>query len=161
MSPSHENVSRHALQVVAVMEAVKGAIVFGAGFGLLTLLHRDVRRVAVSLVTRLHIDPEQHYAGIFLNAASKVTDAHLWGLAALALLYSALRATEAYGLWFNRRWAAWLGAASGAIYVPVEIYELVERPSAVKALALIFNLAVVGYLIWTLRHSPEGSHQAI
>jgi uncharacterized membrane protein (DUF2068 family) len=161
MTPSNENVSRHALQVVAIMEAVKGAIVFGAGFGLLTLLHRDVRRVAVSLVTRLHIDPDQHYAGIFLNAASKVTDARLWGLAALAVLYSALRATEAYGLWFNRRWAAWLGAASGAIYVPVEVYELIDRPNVVKAAVLIFNLAVVAYLIWTLRHSPEGSNKAI
>jgi uncharacterized membrane protein (DUF2068 family) len=161
MSPSKENVSRHALQIVAVMEAIKGAIVFGAGFGLLTLLHRDVRRVAVSLVTRLHIDPDQHYAGIFLNAASKVTDAHLWALAALAVLYSALRVTEAYGLWFNRRWAAWLGAASGAIYVPIEVYELIDRPNWVKAGALIFNLGVVAYLIWTLRHAPEGSSKAI
>jgi uncharacterized membrane protein (DUF2068 family) len=161
MSPSNENASRHALQVVAIMEAVKGVIVFGAGFGLLTLLHRDVRRVAVSLVTRLHIDPEQHYAGIFLNAASKVTDAHLWALAALAVLYSALRATEAYGLWFNRRWAAWLGAASGAIYVPIEIYELIDRPNWVKAGALIFNLAVIAYLVWTLKHSPEGTNKAI
>jgi uncharacterized membrane protein (DUF2068 family) len=161
MSPSKENVSRHALQIVAVMEAIKGAIVFGAGFGLLTLLHRDVRRVAVSLVTRLHIDPDQHYAGIFLNAASKVTDAHLWALAALAVLYSALRVTEAYGLWFNRRWAAWLGAASGAIYVPIEVYELIDRPNWVKAGALIFNLGVVAYLIWTLRHGPEGSSKAI
>ena len=161
MTPSSENASRHALQVVAVMEAIKGLIVFGAGFGLLTLLHRDVRRVAVSLVTRLHIDPDQHYAGIFLSAASKVTDARLWGFAALAVLYSALRMAEAYGLWFNRRWAAWLGAASGAIYVPVEIYELIERPNFVKAATLLFNLAVVAYLIWTLRHSPEGTHKAI
>jgi uncharacterized membrane protein (DUF2068 family) len=141
------------------MEAIKGLIVFGAGFGLLSLLHRDVRRIAESLVTRLHIDPEQHYAGIFLHAASQLTDARLWGLAALALAYSALRWVEAYGLWFNRRWAAWLGAASGAIYVPIELYELWEKPSVIKAATLVFNLAVVGYLVWTLRQgrSPHAA----
>jgi uncharacterized membrane protein (DUF2068 family) len=145
------NQSRRALQVVAMMEAIKGLIVFGAGFGLLTLLHRDVRRVAESLVTRLHVNPERHYAGIFLDAAAHVTDARLWGLAALALIYSILRGAEAYGLWFGRRWAALLGAAGGAIYVPVEIYELWERTSVVKAATLTLNVAVVAYLIWTLR----------
>ena len=41
-----------------------------------------------------------------------------------ALTYSAIRFTEAYGLWRERRWAEWLSAVSGAIYLPFEIYEL-------------------------------------
>jgi uncharacterized membrane protein (DUF2068 family) len=133
------------------MEAVKGLIVFGAGFGLLALLHRDVRHVAESLVTRLHIAPENHFAGIFLNAAAQVTDARLWGLAALALVYSALRWTEAWGLWFHRRWAEWLGVVGGAIYLPIEVYELWEKPSPIRLATLALNLAVVAYLGWTLR----------
>ena len=152
MMPQHDNDhSPNALRAVALMEAAKGLIVFGAGFGLLTLLHRDVRHVAESLVTRLHIDPTRHYAGVFLDLASHVDDARLWALSALALVYSLIRASEAYGLWHNRRWAAWLGAASGAIYVPAECYELWEKPSAIKALTLCFNVAVVLYLVWTLR----------
>lgn len=146
-----ENSSHRTLQIVALMEAVKGLIVFGAGFGLLTLLHRDVRHVAESLVTRLHIDPERHYAGLFLDAAANVTDAHLWGLAALALVYSILRGVEAYGLWLNRTWAALLGAAGGAIYIPVEVYELLNRPSVIKSATLTVNVAVVAYLLWALR----------
>ncbi|HWH82730.1 MAG TPA: DUF2127 domain-containing protein [Burkholderiaceae bacterium] len=155
MTPTATPAPNPALRAVALMEAVKGLIVFGAGFGLLALVHRDVRHIAESLVTRLHIDPEQHYAGIFLDVASRVTDARLWGFAALALLYTALRWAEAYGLWFGRRWAAWLGAASGAIYVPAEIYELLQKPSAIKVATLVFNVAVVAYLIWTLRRSAR------
>jgi len=147
---SNPTPSRAALRAVALMEAVKGLVVFGAGFGLLALVHHDVRRVAESLVTRLHIDPTRHYAGVFLELASNLTDARLWGLAALALLYSTIRLAEAYGLWRNLRWAAWLGAGSGAIYVPVECYELWERPGPVKVLTLTFNVVVVLYLIWTL-----------
>jgi uncharacterized membrane protein (DUF2068 family) len=145
--------TRRTLQFIALMEAIKGLIVFGAGFGLLSLLHKDVRQVAVSLVTRLHIDPDRHFAGVFLNAAAKVTDARLWGIAALAVAYSALRFVEAYGLWRDRRWASWLGAAGGAIYIPVEIYELWDKPSAIKAATLTFNVAVVIYLLWTLLRS--------
>ncbi|MEO7338337.1 MAG: DUF2127 domain-containing protein, partial [Caldimonas sp.] len=119
-----------ALRAVALMEAVKGLIVFGAGFGMLALVHKDVRTIAESFVTRLHIDPDQHYAGVFLDAAARVTNGRLWGLAALALVYTAVRWAEAYGLWLGRRWAAWLGAGSGAIYVPIEVYELWHKPSA-------------------------------
>lgn len=152
MTPSPATASPHrTLKLVALMEAAKGSIVFGAGFGLLALLHRDVRHIAESLVTRLHIDPAQHFAGIFLNAAARVTDARLWSLAGLALAYSALRWAEAWGLWFDRRWAAWLGAASGAVYVPVEVYELWQKPGAIKAATLALNLALVAYLAWTLR----------
>jgi uncharacterized membrane protein (DUF2068 family) len=156
----HIDSSRRALQAVALMEAVKGFIVLGAGFGLLALMHRDVAHIAVALVTRLHIDPEQHYAGVFLDAAERVTDMHLWIGAALALLYSAIRLAEGYGLWFGRRWAEWLGVVSGGLYVPVEIYELLHKPSWIKAATLTLNVAVVVYLIRTLQRGRPAALQA-
>ncbi len=154
-----ESSAHRTLKVVALMEAVKGFIVFGAGFGFLSLLHRDVRRIAESLVTRLHIDPDEHFAGVFLNAAAHLNDARLWGFAALALAYSVLRWAEAWGLWLDRRWAAWLGAASGGVYVPVEVYELWHKPGPIKVATLVFNLAVVAYLVWTLRQG-RGSRKS-
>lgn len=134
------------MRAVALLEAVKGAIVIGAGFGLLSLLHRDVRHLAIALVTRLHIDPDGHNTGVFLNAAAQLSDARLWGMAALAFAYSALRFAEAYGLWRARRWGAWLGAAGGAIYIPVELYELWHKPGPLKVATLALNVAIVAYL---------------
>lgn len=138
------------MRAVALMEAFKGTVVVGAGFGLLSLLNRDVQQMAMALVTRLHIDPHSHYAAIFLDAADKLTDARLWGLAAFSLVYAAVRFAEGYGMWFGHRWGSWLGAVSGVIYVPVEVYELWHRPSALKACTLSLNVVVVAYLIWTL-----------
>ena len=151
MTPAVHQRSARLMQAVAAMEALKGLLVFGAGFGLLALLHRDVRHVAVALVTRLHLDPNAHYTGIFIDLAAGLTDTRLWALAALALLYSSVRLAEAYGLWFERRWAAWLGAGSGAIYLPIELYELAHRPGGVKAATLLLNLGVVAYLIRSLQ----------
>lgn len=152
MIPGHPDASRRASRAVAVFEAVKGVLVLAAGFGLLSMLHHDVGRVAMALVTRLHIDPQAHYAGLFLAAAAKLTDARLWALAAFALVYSIVRLAEGYGLWHGRRWGAILGAASGAIYLPVEFYEFWHRPSGLKVVTIVLNVAVVAYLVWTLRH---------
>ena len=132
---------------IALIETIKGAIVVLAGFGALRLLHHDVRQVAVSLVTRLHLDPNGREAGLFIEVADHLTSARLWALAGLAVAYAVLRFIEGYGLWRGRRWASWLGVVGGGIDVPVEVYELVRHPSAEKIVVLVFNLAVVAYLV--------------
>lgn len=145
-APSHSK----GLRLVASLEALKGSIVLVVGFGLLTLLGHDVAQFAEHLVARLHLNPAHHYPHIFIAAMSNVDNTRLVLLASLAALYSAVRFAEAYGLWMQRRWAEWLAALSGAIYVPVEIYELFHRATWLKAAALTVNLAIVIYMVWLL-----------
>jgi uncharacterized membrane protein (DUF2068 family) len=130
--------------------------VLAAGFGLTRLVHRDVAHAAQALIDRLHLDATRKFPHIFLEVASNATDVQLWGLAALAMAYALLRFTEAYGLWFERRWGEWIAAVSGGIYVPVEIYELVRGISWVKVAALLLNAAVVAYMCYVLwRGAPR------
>jgi uncharacterized membrane protein (DUF2068 family) len=139
------------LRVVAAFEAFKGAIVLIAGFGLARLVHHDVEHVAERLVHRMHLDAAKRYPRIFLDLAANLSDGQLWALAALAMAYAAFRFAEAYGLGFGRRWGEWLAAASGGIYVPVEIYELGRGFSWFKLGALILNALVVAYMCHLLR----------
>jgi uncharacterized membrane protein (DUF2068 family) len=143
--------TRHAaetagLRAVALFEALKGTIVLVAGFGLARLVNGGAGEVAEALVDRLHLDAAKRFPRIFLDLAAHASDAELWGLAALAMAYAVLRFAEAYGLWSGRRWAEWIAAASGAIYVPVEIYELLRGVSWVKVAALLLNAVVVAYM---------------
>ena len=131
---------------MALFEAAKGALVLIAGFGLAAWLHRDAQRVADLLVGRLHLDAAKRYPRIFLELAENISSAQLWTLASAAALYAALRFLEAYGLWRNRRWAEWLAALSGAIYIPFELYELHRGVSWLKLAALLLNAAVVAYM---------------
>ena len=120
------------------------------------LVHRDVAHAAEALVGRLHLDAAKKYPRIFLDLAANATDLQLWGLAGLAMAYALLRFAEAYGLWFQRRWAQWIAAVSGGIYVPVEIYELARSITWIKVAALLLNTAVVGYMCYTLwRGAPR------
>ena len=143
------------MRAVAVVEAAKAVLVLAAGFGLLALIHRDVQAVAEQLVRHSHLNPAGKYPRIFLDAAQQVTDARLWLFASFAAIYSLVRAVEAYGLWYERRWAEWFALASGAIYVPVEIYELFHHFTGLKVGILATNLGIVAYMAYALVHSTE------
>src|SRR3954466_6605056 len=93
------------VRAIALFEAGKGILILVVGLGLLALVHRDVQAFAERLVRLSHLDPASHYPQIFIDAASRVTDGRLWLLAAAAAAYAIVRGIEAYGLWFERRWA--------------------------------------------------------
>ena len=140
------------IRAIAVYEAVKGAVVLLAGFGLLGLLHRNLQEMAEHFVRFSHLNPASKYPRIFVDAATNVTDAQLWWLAAAAAAYSIVRGFEAYGLWHGRSWAEWLALVAGALYVPVEYYHLWHRFTWVKVAILLLNLGVVGVMAYALRH---------
>jgi len=153
---STKNVARTALHGIAVLEGAKGLMVLLAGAGLLALLHRDAQALASEFIAHLHLNPANHYPRIFVELAGKLTDARLWWLALGAFGYALLRLIEAYGLWRERRWAAWLGALSSGIYVPLELYALLAKPNLLHTLLLLLNAVVVGILVWTLVRVPSG-----
>jgi len=137
-----------ALRAVASLELAKGLAVLLAGFGVLSLIHKDVWGVADSLLYLFHIDPDRHYARIFLDWADEVTDTKLLTIAIVAMFYSMLRFVEAYGLWRERAWAEWLALVSGALYVPFELWDLIHKPTWVRAGILFVNLLVVAYMAY-------------
>jgi len=106
--------------------------------------------LAVALIGRFGLNPGEHYPSIILHYADLLADANLRSLVLLAAGYVALRFCEAYGLWHQRSWGEWLGALSGALYVPFELHHLVHQPSLASAMVLAINVGVVGYLAWLL-----------
>jgi uncharacterized membrane protein (DUF2068 family) len=130
------------------VEFFKGLVVLLAGFGVLSLVHRDVWDVAESFLEWLNVDPDTRYAKVFLNLADQVTDTKLWAVALVAAAYSSLRFIEAYGLWGEKAWAEWLALISGAIYLPFEVYELARRPDWIRLTILVVNLAVVLFMAY-------------
>jgi len=151
--------SKTVVRSVAIFEATKGAVVLLAGFGVLSLLHRDIRVAAAALVGRLHLNPADGFQRSFIEAAARVTNTGLWMIASIGFLYALFRFLEAYGLWSGRRWAEWLAVVSGGLYVPLEIYELIQRHTWVRASALIVNLVVVGAMTVVLvRDIKQKSH---
>lgn len=134
--------------MVALFEAAKGGVVIVAGLGLLALVHRNVQELAEEVVRHLHFNPASRFPRIFLDAAAAATDSRLWALALAATGYALVRFAEAYGLWRQRAWAEWFGILSGAIYLPIEAYELTVSVTPVKVSVLAVNLFIVALLSW-------------
>jgi len=149
--PAAARGSAGSLRTIATFEATKGALVLAVGLGLLSFVHRYAQNVGEEIVRRFHLNLAHHYPRIFLDAATHIDDAHLRLLALAALLYSTLRFVEAYGLWRMRAWAEWLAIISGGVYLPVELYELIEKATLVKASVFIVNAGIVAYLIYVRR----------
>jgi len=149
---------RAALRAVASLELTKGVAVLLLGFGAVSMVHKDAWDTAEALLRFLHVNPDHHrYAQVFLNLADNVTDKKLWALAAGAAAYSIVRFIEAYGLWLERTWAEWFALISGALYVPIEAYELVRRTTLIHVAVLLINLIIVFYMLYLRLSAPEKS----
>src|SRR5712691_10572377 len=148
-------VSSIGLHAIALFEAAKGMLVLLAGFGLIAIIPGDSQDLAERLVHHMHLNPASRYPHIFIDAASKVSDAQLWWLAAAAFGYAAFRLIEAYGLWRERAWAEWLAVISGGLYVPLEIYEIVRHVTWFRVGLLVANLLIVAFLAYVLKNSKE------
>jgi uncharacterized membrane protein (DUF2068 family) len=138
--------ARRKLRIVSVIDMIKGATILAIGFGILSAHSHVLENGGVSLLRLLDIDPTLGTARKFL-AMLHAADSEKGLLILAAISYSALRFVEAYGLWFMRGWARWLGLFSAGIYVPFELYYLFRDPSATSASVLMINLIVL-WLLW-------------
>ena len=142
-----ERASVGGLRAVATFEAVKGAIVLLLGLGVLGLLHKDVEAAAESLLMHLHVNPDRRLSHALINAAARMTDAGLWAIFAVSLVYAGVRFTEAWGLWNKRVWAEWFALLSCALYLPWEIFKLVQVTNWFHLSVFLINLVILLYLL--------------
>jgi len=138
------------LRMVAVLEALKGALALLAAYVFISMIHRDVdfESAAENILFFFHIDPDRSLSQAFLNAADKMSDVNVMLIAGLAMAYAVLRFLEGYGLWKQRAWGEWLAIISGCVYIPFEVYKLVRHPSAFHWAVLGINILVVLYIGW-------------
>jgi uncharacterized membrane protein (DUF2068 family) len=145
------NAQRNLLRAVASFEFAKGILVLLIGLSAILLVHKDAWVIAESLLARLHISTDRHWAQFFLDFADNLTDARLWTAAQLAFTYSVLRFAEAYGLWRQRTWAEWLAFGSGTLLLPLEIRALFRGITFLRSAMFGASVAIVLYMFFLLR----------
>ena len=154
---TQETSQRSGLRAIAIFEATKGFAALAGLIGVLDLLHRDVRAMAMTLIGRFGLDPEAHYPSLLLHYAELLPETDVHMLFMLGAAYIALRLIEATGLWLGKTWGEYLGALSGGVYVPFELLHLIHAPSFMNAFIVTLNVAIVGYLVYVLWLRRQGS----
>lgn len=80
--------------------------------------------------------------------------AHNVFVVAMALVADAvITAIEGWALHRRYAWSRWLVVGTTASLLPFEVIALVRHPNAGRALVLLVNLLIVGYLL--RRHEPQ------
>ncbi|MFC5179836.1 DUF2127 domain-containing protein [Actinomadura harenae] len=85
-------------------------------------------------------------------------------LAVGLLVYAAIEITEAIGLWMLKRWGEYFAVIATSFGLPIEIYELTERITAVRIGALVINIGLIVYIVVTKRlfgvRGGKAAHEA-
>jgi len=147
--------SNAGLEAVAVFEASKGLLVLLVGIGLLSHLGSDIQHVAEDLVQFFRLNPAHRYPRIFIETVSRFNNIHLWLLSLSAFFYSIIRFIEAYGIWNNRLWAEWFAVVSCGLYIPLEIYELIQKVTFPRMAVTFFNAALILFLLYIVRKNKK------
>ena len=146
------------VRTVATVEFAKGFVVVLAGLGVFSMRHKDIWGVAESFLEFVHANPHHHFAGVFIDLVYRISDVRLWKIVVVAVVYVILRFVEAYGLWYIRAWAEWMTIASGSIYIPFEVADLLRRPDWFRLLIIAINVGIVLYILMLRLEAAKKSH---
>jgi len=137
------------LRLIAGFKLVKAASLLAVTFGAFELVHPSKAQVAREWLYVLQ--PSHHYLS---HALAKILSVkpHTLELVGVATgMYAALFLVEGYGLWRERLWAEYLTTGITLSFIPLEVYELVEKQSVAKIGVIVVNIAIVMYLVLRLR----------
>ena len=139
--------SGRLLPWIAAERAIRGALLVAAGIYLLDHTGSDLGRLADRFARSVELDTRRPFIHHLIDRLGHLSrhQVTLFGIAAIA--YGALELVEGFGLWRRYRWAEWLTVIATSILIPFELYELVHRPSALKAAGLAVNVLIVIYLL--------------
>lgn len=154
MTPRSATQSR-ILWLIAAFKLFKGLALLALGIATLKLLHKDVTYEVERWADLFRVDPGNFYVHKVLARLSILDDQKLEELSVGTFFYSALLLTEGTGLFLRKRWAEYFTIIVTSSFIPLEIYEIVERDTAGRVILLLINLAVVAYLVAEVRQTRE------
>jgi uncharacterized membrane protein (DUF2068 family) len=142
--------SRRIIRLIALERIVRSVLLLAAGVYLVTHVGTDLGRLADRFTRTLELDPRRHFIHRLIVRLHRLhaSTVLITGIAAIA--YGALELVEGVGLWLDRLWAEYLTVIATSLLIPLEIYELARKPSALKAGGIAVNVAIVAYLAFRL-----------
>jgi uncharacterized membrane protein (DUF2068 family) len=143
--------SRRILRLIAAERAIRGVLLLGASIYLFNHLHSDFGRLADHVMRAIELDPRRPFLHRIINYLHDLHTNEIRVAAFLALGYGLLELLEGTGLWLDQLWAEYLTVISTSLLLPFEIYELIRKPTLLKAGGIAVNIAIVVYLAIMLR----------
>jgi uncharacterized membrane protein (DUF2068 family) len=145
ISPPHR---RHntGLILIAAYKLGQALLFTAVGIGLFRLLHRDIGDVLERFAFHLRFSPESRFVNFLLVKSSLLDERLLKRIVEIFFIYAGLDLVEGIGLYLEKTWAEYLTLAITASFLPLEVYEVFNKLTLIRAGLLVINALVFLYL---------------
>lgn len=143
--------SSRILRLIAVFRFSKAILLIASGLGALRLLRPGMMEVVTRWVEALPFASQSAFVQRAIAFITRLPPQRIQEAAIAVFLYAALFTTEAVGLWMGKVWAEWLTIIATTSFIPFEVYEVIHKPTIIRAAVLILNIAIVVYLLYRRR----------
>ena len=103
------------------------------------------------LANQIGWDPENSKLVRNIAHAFALSSSTLQWIAVGLVGYALIELIEAVGLWLMKRWGEYFAVIATSVFLPLEIYELTEKITAMRLIALLVNIVAVIWLLWSKR----------
>jgi uncharacterized membrane protein (DUF2068 family) len=148
------------LRLLAVERFIRGALLVLLAYGVYAFngSRNSLRQVFDTylpllrpVADRLGVDLESTGPVRLIEKALNAQHSTLLLVAGGVLAYGVLELVEGVGLWLMKRWGEYIAVVGTSVFLPLEIYELVETVTWLRIIAFALNVFAVAYLLWTKR----------
>ena len=143
------------IRIIGFLKSLKGLVLVAMGVGALSLLHGVAADRVAGWINALGFDPNSHHFTKMFAKLQGASDHELAEIGVGSIAYGALFMIEGVGLIFRQLWAEYMTIVITTSFIPLEIYELVKHESPIKAIVLVLNIAIVGYLVLRVRRDKH------
>src|SRR5271156_6746663 len=139
------------LRTIALYKLVKVMLLLALAYGEVRLSDASLTAKLVSWASARPFGLEHKVVTQLLEWFSGLSASRVHALRMVTLAYAAVFAIEGIGLWMRKRWAEWMTTIITASLIPLELWELFNRPNIGKAAVFVANVAIVVILIRHVR----------
>lgn len=134
------------LYLIIAIKLFKGALFVTLAVVAYTLSDNDLPAEYQKWLHFLRLNPEKRFWTQLAVQVGGLTEAGVLWVAMGTFIYSLFSLVEGVGLIYRVSWAGWLAIGESAFFIPIELFELVHRPSRMVAGILALNIFIVWYL---------------
>ncbi len=151
---------RLIMRLLAVERVLRGVVFLALAFGVYKVrdsqhrLHEAFDRempLIRPLADQIGWNPDTSKIVHFIEKGWTSSPTMLTWVAVGLAGYAAIELIEAVGLWLVQRWGEYFAVIATGIFLPLEVYELTEKVTALRLFAFAVNVAAVVWLLWSKR----------
>ena len=162
--------SAFILRLLAIDRWVRGLVVLLLGLAVLRfkstqvsvqqLFDRDLSSLK-PFFDQVHFDVTDSGLIKSIDDVLRAKQSTLTLVAVFLVFYGLLQVVEGVGLWLLKRWGEYFSAVATAVFLPLEVKDLVEKVTWLRVAAFVVNVAAVLYLLLSKRlFGLRGGHAA-